>query len=228
MNSTSRVLTSAVFFLATLGGVSAETVIDQLYGARKYELADAYWAAGQRFAELGQADRAAEFQAKAKALFPGYVPGQAPVIQNPQVAAATPQLPAMEVVKQKNLQGQKIARLQFQKLLRGYLTGSSATVAAVLGSSVQVQGQPANLDAAAVSTFLDAHPASAGAPDELFVTDSLDITDGPGQSVVISVKANPNAPGDLAGAFPFWKPTQTYTFDRVDDTWKLVKIQGSE
>jgi len=224
VNPNRRIL-AVVLSVFVLSSAGAETVIDQLYGVRKYELADAYWAAGQKFADLGQADRAAEFKAKAKSLFPGYFPGQAPVV-TPATPPPAPQLPSLEVVKENNLQGEKIARFQFQKLLRGYLTGSAPTVTSVLASSLQVQGQTASPDATAVAAFIDAHPTQAGAPDDLFQVDSLDVADGPGQTVVVTVKANPNAPSDLADTFAFWKATQTYTFDRIADTWKLVKIEG--
>ena len=224
MNPNRRIL-AVVLSVFILSSAGAETVIDQLYGVRKYELADAYWAAGQKFADLGQADRAAEFKAKAKSIFPGYVPGQAPVAA-PATPVPAPQLPALDVVKENNLQGEKIARLQFQKLLRGYLTGSAPTVTSVLASSVEVQGQSASPDAAAVAAFLEAHPAQAGAPDDLFQIDTLDVADSAGQTVVVTVKANPNAPADLADTFSFWKATQAYTFDRVADTWKLIKIEG--
>lgn len=215
-------LVLSVFFLATAG---ADTVIDQLYGLRKYELADAYWAAGQKFADLGQADRAAEFKAKAKMLYPGYVPGHAPVVA-PAAPPPAPTLPSLEVVKEKNIQGEKIARLQFQKLLRGYLIGSAPTVTAVLAPNLTVQGQAAAADVASVAAFLQAHPAEVGAPDDLFQIDTLNVEDSVGQSVVVTVKANPSAPADLASTFTFWQPTQTYTFDRVADTWKLVKVEG--
>lgn len=225
MNPT-RFLSTLVLSLFVLASLGAETVIDQLYGARKYALADAYWAAGQKFSDLGQADRGAEFKAKAKQIFPGFVPGQTPEVGAAVTPVAAPQMPSVEVVREKNIQGEKIARLQFQKLLRGYLTGSAPTVAAVLGVSVEAQGQTTSPDVAAVAAFLQAHPAEAGAPDDLFVLDSLDIVDGVGQTVVVTVKANPQAPTGLPAAFPFWKDKQIYTFDRVVDTWKLVKIEG--
>lgn len=220
-----RFLTALVLSLCVLSGLGAETVIDQLYGVRKFELADAYWAAAQKFADLGQADRAAEFKAEAMHILPGFVPGKPPVasVAPPPVA---PQLPSTDVVREKNIQGDKIARLQFQKLLRGYLTGSASTVVAVLGTSLEIQGTATSPDLSAIAAFLQAHPAEAGSPDELFLLDSLDVADGPAQSVLVTVKANPEAPAALSQALPFWKGKQVYTFDRVADTWKLVKIEG--
>ena len=221
-----RFLTTLVLSLFALSGLEAETAIDQLYGARKYDLADAYWAAGQRFADLGQADRASEFKAKAKQIFPGYVPGQAPQATAVLAPVSAPALPSMESVRKNNIQGEKIARLQFQKLLRGYLTGNAPTVVSVLDSTLVVQGRGATPALDAVAAFLQAHPTEAGAPDDLFVLDTLEVADGAGQSVTVTVQANPEAPADLAEAFPFWKEKQVYTFDRVIDTWKLVKIEG--
>jgi len=217
------ILTLAVVALPPLG---AETVIDQLYGLRHYELADAYWSAGQRFADLGQADRAAEFKNKAKRLFPGFVPGQAPAFQAVPVAAPeVPHVPEVATVREQNLQGQKIARLQFQKLLRGYLTGTATTVTSVLAPTVEVQGQASSPSAASVAAFLEAHPAEAGAPDDLYRVETLEVADGTGQRVVVTVAANPEATG-LAEVFPFWKDVQVFTFDRVGDSWKLVQIEG--
>jgi len=213
--------------LTALPGFAADTIIDQLYGLRKYDLADAYYAAGQRFVDLGQADRGAEFKARALQIFPGYVPGQSPAAAAPSAPVIPePQVPSDQVVLQQNLQGEKIARLQFQKLLRGYLTGGSSTVSSVLADSLTVQGAVAQADPASVAAALQAHPAEAGSPDELFVLDSLEVSDGPNQTVVVSVKANPDAPGALADFLPFWKESQRYTFVRVGDTWKLSDIEG--
>ena len=221
------VLILSVAVVAGAGAQPAATssAVDQLYAARQYELADAYWSAGQKFIDLGQADRGAEFQTRAKQIFPGYVPGQAPKVAVAAPAQPEPQLPAMDAVLQKNLQGEKIARLQFQKLLRGYLTGTAPTVAAALGDTVTVQGAPAQPTADAIAAFLQAHPAEAGSPQDLFDLDSL-ATVSAGQTVTLTVQANPQAPADLAALFTFWKPKQTYTFDRVGDTWKLTAVSG--
>jgi len=122
-----RILTLLLVTLGCVPGFAADSMIDQLYGLRQYDLADAYYSAGQRFTALGQADRGAEFKAAASRIFPGYVPGQAPAA--PVAAPAPePKLPSAEVVLQNNLQGQQLARFQFQKLLRGYLTGTASTI----------------------------------------------------------------------------------------------------
>lgn len=234
MNPNRRFLAVSLLAFASLPGLGAQTVIDQLYGLRQYDLADAYYAAGQRFTDLGQADRGTEFKAKAKRLFPGYVPGQAPQVQAlPASAPAAappaspaPQVPSAEVVREKNLQGEKIAKLQFQKLLRGYLTGNASTVTAVLAPTLSINGDSVTLDGATVETFLQAHPAEAGSPDELFILDSLAVADGTGSSVQLTVRAQAGSTADLAAILPFWKDTQVYTFDRVGDTWKLVSIAG--
>lgn len=226
MNQKRRLFVLLTLSFAALPGLGAETVIDQLFGLRNYELADAYWSAGQKFSDLGQAARAEEFKAKAKRLFPGYVPGQAPSFQAVPAAApvAAPRVPEPAAIREKNLQGEKIARLQFQKLLRGYLTGTASTVASVLGTSVEVQGQVSSPTVEAVKTFLETHPAEAGAPEDLYQVETLEVVDGVGQQVVVTVAANPAA--SLDAVFPFWKPVQTFTFDRIGETWKLVRIEG--
>lgn len=229
MNQTLRFSAVVILALLVLPGLGAETVIDQLYGLRKYDLADAYWAAGQKFADLGQSDRAEQFKAQAKRIFPGFVPGQAPAFQAlPAAAPANPEpkVPETAAVREANLQGQKIARLQFQKLLRGYLVGSAPTVGAVLADRVTIQGEATAVSASALAAFISDHPADAGSPDDLFLINTLEIADGEGQKVTISVAANPEASG-LERLVPFWKPNQVYTFDRVGDTWKLVAVEGN-
>lgn len=222
-----RRLVAALTMVAILSPLGAETVIDQLYGLRQYELADAYWAAGQRFADLKQADRAAQFKAKSQRLFPGFVPGQAPALQagvaTPQ--APVPHIPEVAAVREQNLQGQKIARLQFQKLLRGYLTGTPATIASALGASLEVQGQASTPKSTDIAAFLEAHPAIAGAPEDLYQVETLEVTDGAGQQVILTISANPES-AHLSESLAFWKGEQTFTFDRSGDTWKLVKVEG--
>jgi hypothetical protein len=221
----------AVLILGLLvcSGLGAETLIGQLYSLRNYELADAYWAAGQKFITLGQADRGAEFQAQAKHLFPGFVPGQAPAAQplaTPVVPKPAPEVPAAAVVREANLQGEKVARLQFQKILRSYLIGDPAALGSALADTLTVQGQAVKVDPAALAAFLADHPAEAGTPDDLFALSSFVAADGPGQTVQVTVRASADAPADLAALFPFWKEKQTYTFDRVGDTWKLTAVAG--
>ena len=227
MNPTRRVV---VLFLGLLvsTGLSAETVIGQLYSLRNYELAEAYWSAGQKFIDLGQADRGAEFQAQAKHIFPGFVPGQAPAAQALATPTPTPAptVPTAAVVREANLQGEKVARLQFQKILRSYLIGDPQALASVLADTVSIQGQAVKVDPAAVATFLTDHPAEAGAPEDLFAVSSFVAADGPGQTVLVTVRAAADAPGGLDTLLPFWKAKQTYTFDRVGDTWKLTAVEG--
>jgi len=225
--TTYRFVLILVIVAAGVGAQAAPppSAADQLYAARQYELADAYWAAGQKFIDLGQADRGAEFKARAKQIFPGYVPGQTPQAAVSAPAKPEPQLPSLDAVLQKNLQGEKIARLQFQKLLRGYLTGNAATIASALGDTVVVDGTSSQPTADTVAQFLQAHPAEAGSPEDLFELDSLETTSA-GNTVTLTVKPNPQAPGDLGTVLSFWKPQQTYTFDRVGDTWKLTGISG--
>lgn len=221
MNPKRRILVLLVLS-GLASSLGAQTVIDQLYGLHRYELADAYWAAGQKFVDLGQADRGAEFKAAALRIFPGYVPGQVPSVQVSQTAPPeVPRVPDAAQVREKNLQGEKIARLQFQKLLRGYLTGNSATIASVLASQIVVQGQSVSPTAGSVSAFLEAHPATAGSPDELFAPGSMEALTGTGDTVLVTVEAL----GDLP-ELPFWTTHQVYTFDRVGDTWKLVAVEG--
>jgi len=105
------------------------------------------------------------------------------------------------------------------------LTGSATTVSAVLAGSLEIQGQTVAPTNETVSAFLEAHPAEAGAPEDLFRTETLEIADGPGQLVMLTVSPNP-ATEALTALLPFWKDSQVYTFDRVGDTWKLIKIDG--
>jgi len=112
VNPKRRFFAILTLVFAALPGLGAETVIDQLYGLRNYDLAEAYWAAGQRFADLGQADRAAEFKAAAQRIFPGFVPGQAPAFQAVPITAPVieaPHVPEASEVREMNLQGEKVA-----------------------------------------------------------------------------------------------------------------------
>jgi hypothetical protein len=227
VNPTRRV-SALILGLLVSAGLNAETLIGQLYSQRNYELAEAYWSAGQKFIDLGQADRGAEFQTQAKHIFPGFVPGQAPAAQPLATVAPkpAPEVPAAAVVREANLQGEKVARLQFQKILRGYLIGDPQAVVSALADTVSIQGQSVKVDPAAVATFLADHPAEAGSPEELFALSSFVATDGPGQTVLVTVRAADDAPGGLDALLPFWKAKQTYTFDRVGDTWKLTAVAG--
>jgi hypothetical protein len=242
---------TAVFLSAVfLSPLAAESLIDQLYTQRQFDLADAYYLAGQKFIDLGQKERGDEFKAKAKHLFPSYVPGTTPVFTAPAVpdtttpvvapvaTAPTGGLPTVEVVREQNLQGEKIARLSWNKLLRGFLTGNAETVALVLSDTLTLprEGTPEVIPTAGIATKIDsffAQQAEDGvlaelaSPADLYDLASVMVSEGtqPG-SVVLSVRAQSSAPEGLTTLFTFWKPTQHFYYERSGDTWKLSAITG--
>lgn len=235
-------LVAALLLAPALGiPAAAETLIDQLYAQRQFDLADAYWLAGQKFTELGQKERGAEFQAKAKHLFPGYVAGKAPefaVVPEAQAIAVaavpeTPRMPDVTVVREQNLQGEKIAKLAWNKLLRGFLNSNADTIASVLADKLTLprEGNPEVLATAGMTTQIEAffqdHVLDVSAPADLYDLASMKSSEGtePG-SVVLTVAAQPEAPAELETLLPFWKPVQQFTFVRSGDTWKLAAISG--
>jgi hypothetical protein len=181
-----------LFLSATL---PAQTVIEQLYAQRKFEMADAYWLAGQKFTDLGQKERGDEFKAHALKLFPGYVAGVTPVFAPAQVPAANgktseasasvagepdapePTIPDANVVREQNLQGEKIVKLAWNKLLRGFLSGNAETVRSVLSDTLTLppegNSDPAPDAVSASDSLLGSELATAElAPSiEAFFTD---------------------------------------------------------
>jgi len=224
VNSFNRFVPVLILFVICAIPATANSLVDQLYSLRAYTLADSYWAAGKQFIHLGQKERGAQFQARALQIFPGYVPGQAPQV-TASSAAPTPQLPSEQVVLEKNIQGEKVARLQFEKLLRGYLLSDAATMTGALAAQVKIQGQDTSVSAASLADYLAKHPTEAGSPSDLFDTSTMVFTDGANQQITLTIQANPQAPADLASV-SFWKPTQTYVFDRDGDNWKLTSVSG--
>jgi hypothetical protein len=256
--------TVLTFFVSA--ALPAQTVIEQLYAQRKFEMADAYWLAGQKFTDLGQKERGDEFKAHALKLFPGYVAGVTPVFAPTQVPAANgetseasasvagepeapePTIPDANVVREQNLQGEKIVKLAWNKLLRGFLSGNAETVRSVLSDTLTLPPE-GNSDpspnavsasdsprgsglataelAPSIEAFFTDHPLDLASPEELYVTSSVKLSAGTeAGSVKLQVQAQPEAPAELAALFTFWKPEQTFTFVRSGDTWKLASISG--
>ncbi len=273
MNLTRGSLVAVVILLVVASAsLPAQTVIDQLYAQRRFEMADAYWLAGQKFTDLGQKERGDEFKAQALKLFPAYVAGVTPVfvtVQAPTVngetqdsntsAAASeapqtqPTIPDANVVREQNMQGEKIVKLAWNKLLRGFLSSNAETIRSVLADTLIIPNetaaampladpsaadlqpevaQPANglatADLApAIEAFFADHPLDLASPEELYVTSSVKLSAGTeAGSLKLQVQAQPEAPAELADLFTFWKPEQTFTFVRSGDTWKLASISG--
>jgi hypothetical protein len=232
------ILAVLLFLPVTLG---AQTVIDNLMAARQWDLADAYYKAGERFVKLGDKDRGDAFMAEAKKIYPGYKPGStgpvvptaAPVLPPP--VAPLKSVPVLSTVVDQNLQGEKIVRIQFSRLLSGYLGQDPSVLTSVLADQLVVTGkggQPMTLtQAQAVSQaqdFLQKNPVQATSPDDLFQMNTLQITPVPntvGPSYLLSIKTNPTVSGGLA-TVPFWAPSQTYLFTRVGDVWKLSAVSA--
>ncbi len=224
----------ALVFILTAAHLSAtaETLIDQLFTLRNFDLAQSYWLAGERFIELGQKERGVEFQTAAKRLFPGFAPGIEPVFAPDatpvSVAVEAPKLPEATVVREKNLQAEKIARLSWNKLLRGALTGNASTVAAVLAAQLELPGQSlstAGLEPE-IAKFLENATWDAQSPADLYDLQTLSLSDGEALgSVVLTVHTAEQAP-DLSASLSFWKPVQKFLFVRDGDTWKLGGISG--
>jgi len=264
----------AVVILLVVASASlpAQTVIDQLYAQRRFEMADAYWLAGQKFTDLGQKERGDEFKAQALKLFPAYVAGVTPVFVTVQAPTANgetqdsntsaaasqapqtqPTIPDANVVREQNMQGEKIVKLAWNKLLRGFLSSNAETIRSVLADTLIIPNetaaampladpsaadlqpevaQPANglatADLApAIEAFFADHPLDLASPEELYVTSSVKLSAGTeAGSLKLQVQAQPEAPAELADLFTFWKPEQTFTFVRSGDTWKLASISG--
>ena len=232
------ILAVLLFLPVTLG---AQTVIDNLMAARQWGLADAYYKAGQRFAKLGDQNRGDAFMSEAKKIYPGYKPGStgpvvptaAPVLPPP--VAPLKSVPVLSTVVDQNLQGEKIVRIQFSRLLSAYLGSDPSVLNSVLADQVVVTGkggQPITLTqaqaVAQAQDFLQKNPVQAASPDDLFKMGTLQITQVPntvGPSYLLSIQTNPTVPGGLS-AVPFWAPSQTYLFTRVGDIWKLAGVSA--
>lgn len=231
MKTYGKILASLLFLTGLVIPVSAQQAINNLYNALKYSLADSYFQVGERFTELGDAERGEEFKAQAKLIYKDYKPGVLPQAAPAQAvpAAVAPVtdsagVPERPQVVEKNLQAEKIAKIQFSRLLRGYLDGDPAMVASVLADQVSFNGTSyAVADAKSkIETFLKDNPPQAAAPDELYDMGKMAVTTT-AQGVSVSLMAKLDAPG--AEKIPGWKAKQTFSFQRSGLTWKLASVQ---
>lgn len=230
-------------------------IFDQIKLARQYELADAYWAAGERFIQLGQKERGAEFQDAATKIFKGFKPGVIPAElrgakpaenppANPKVTpAAEPAntapvndltgIPERPLVRERNINGEKIVKLQFSKLIRGFLAEDSATILSVIGKSFKGPGFEKGLTVAEIeagmNSFFTANDTTRLAPSQLYNFDSLTLTeaDKVGSDYILTIKmADTPEAAALAGKLAFFKPVQKFFFAREGAVWKLIGISN--
>lgn len=190
MNALVKHLFVLVFGLGVLGGLFAQNPIEILEARRQFGLAEAYWQVAERFAQLGQNERAAQFRRAAGQWFPGYrgpgsvaVPGQAldggavpagsssPTVTSPGTPSQ-PAVPAGTVVdpltglpdrpqvREAALDGERIARYQVGKLLRQFAARQVTGVLSVFAFPVQISGQ--SLDAASLGAGLQGLYTSLG------------------------------------------------------------------
>lgn len=227
-------------FLTLAAG--AQDVFSVLEDKTRWELADAYFQVAEKFESLGQKTRAEEFRKEAQAIYPAYprkpttAPATTPVnptetpVQGVTVDPLTG-IPERPQVRQQNIQGQRIARYQFAKMLRGFLNEDLNLVLSSVHDGLIINGAPAlsyQEILVPAKDFFTLNDFSSLGPSDLFAMESLTAADpaGSGEDVVITVKAVETAPG--ASSLGFWKPYQKYTFSRTGDTWKLKTIDTSD
>lgn len=240
-----------ILFSTVLAGAD---IFDEIKKARRFELAEAYYQTGIRFEELGQKDRGESFKEAAARIFPGYTPGMTapsaapsselvpPALEVPDAVSQAPELPVNELtglpirpqVKENNIDGAKIVRLQFSKLIRSALTQNIETLLSVLAPGVKGPGFENGIEereaAALLRGFFAANDTKKLSPSLLYDMTSLTVekVSGMPEDMILTVHAASGSPGGLALSelVPFWKETQRFYFIRQGDSWKLQGISN--
>lgn len=224
----------AGLFLATLAWANTPqgTPIEEILRARDLQLADAYWLAGERYIELNKVEIGRAMQQRARQIVPGYLPPNQREQDASPARALTP-APAEAVVSgldeqellARAAEGRRIARLQFNRLLRGFLSEEPDTLRSALAASVEVPGQ-GTLRRDDVIRRLDTLfrelEIESLTPEQVVVLDSLEaeVMVGTQDDVVVVVNSSPDAPEFLKRQ-SWWGRTFSLYFIREGNNWFL-------
>lgn len=208
-------------------------VIDEIVNRRQLELADAYWLAGERYIELNKVEIGRAMQARARQLVSGYQPPSerqmdgVPSLVPAPVEVALPEVD-QEAIARRAAEGQRIVRIQFNKLVRGFLMEEVSTVTSVLAELLEVPGV-GNLSRSESSNRLQDlfrdNEVDGLSLEDLYDADSLQVerVEGTADDYVLTFNLSSNAP-DYLRQRPWWAPSLSLYFVRSGNNWTLRAI----
>jgi len=222
-----------LLFILCVGQVHGN-VIDEIFQRRQLELADAYWFAGQRYIELNKVEIGRAMQARARQLVNNYRPpneretldGSMSVAPAP-VEVALPQI-SQEEIARRTAEGNRIVRIQFNRLLRGFLMEETNTLASGIFNTLDVP-QLGSIVKSELNTRLNAlfsqYEIDALGLDDLIVSESIKVerVEGTTDDYILNVTLSPNAPNYLKER-PWWANSLSLYFVREGNSWLLRAI----
>ncbi len=208
-------------------------VIDDIMNRRQLELADAYWLAGERYIELNKTEIGRAMQARARQLVPGYQPPSerqmdgVPSLTPAPVEVALPQI-SQEEIARRAAEGRRIVRIQFNRLVRGFLMEEISTISSGLAERIEVP-EVGNLSRNEATRrlqelFQDAEVDGLGIED-LYNPDTIQVeqVEGTTDDYVLTVNLSSNAP-DYLQRRPWWAPSLSLYFVRSGNNWVLRAV----
>ena len=220
----------------------SQDIFTALENKTQWELADAYWKVADKFESLGQKTRAQEFRNQAKALYPEYpqkpsenteAPTDNQIVPEPLEVVVDPLtgIPERPLVKERNLNGQRVVRFQFSKMIRGFITEDINLILSGISPKLSVDGAPdLKYEDLLVPTqdFFAQIKGEDFSPDTLFILETLSISPAPGTVDDWILRVSAQKDQEALKNLPFWKANQTYTFERAGDLWKLRRIDSQD
>jgi len=220
--------------------LSGQNIFESIEQNRRLELADAYYEAGQRFQQLGQKERGAQFIASAQKIYPGYKPSSTrpevkvevvlPEILLEGTVDPLTGIPDRPKVREQNINGEKIVGFQFAKLIRGFLSANETSIGSVISENLAGPGFEQGLTNAEVvqgaKSFFESNTFfTRWSPSRLFDMSSIvvfAVQETP--DYILSATTNPENREKLMGLLPFWGERVSFYFIRRGDNWFLAGL----
>ncbi|GEM_PF-5458479 len=212
-------------------------VVDDLIAARKLELGDAYWLAGERYIALDKVELGKQMQEQARRIVSGYVPpsersetAATPTVTPAPVEVNIPEVNSAELARNA-AQGDRIVRYQFTKMIRGLVSEDIETIISTIATEIKGPGFEAGITRAEVRRRVQAlfseNDANLLTPEMVFDVSSLTVTpvEGTDQDFLLTVKTSPSAPQFLTSR-TWWGSSLNIYFVREDNLWVAKAVSN--
>ena len=214
------VLVAALMTTAVLIGAS-ELFYGDLTDAQRYDLADAYDKVADRFDELGQPEKAADFRSMVEVIFPGFGSAQRPAVEAEPVRPQRPEKPAPDPA------GADASRYYFDKLLRGVFNENLSLTMSVMADTLYLPLYDSGLDretvAEEVRWLFDEYDLMSIAPGTVFDLDGVEVTPLDNGYWRLDVETRPEYDNVLP-MVTFWSEKMGFYFRKYPEGWRLAAI----
>ena len=211
----------AVLMVSSMMLGASELFFGDLTDAQRYDLADAYDKVADRFDELDEPEKAADFRAMVDVIFPGFAQAGRPAETQQPVRPQRPERTAPDPA------GGDASYYYFNKLLRGVFNENLSLTMSVMSDTLYLPLYDSGIDrqdvAEEVRWFFDEYDLMSISPDDVFLMEGIQVTPLDNGYWRLDVEVRPEYENALP-TVTFWSKKMGFYFRKFAEGWRLAAI----